>query len=498
MTMPSNEHVGRFLKHSSIYLVGNIVNRIGAFLLLPVYTNYLSVPEYGALELFYAVMTVISGVLSIGLAHATLRFYFEYKEISERNALVSTNMIASLVISFIGVAMVVPWAPALSGMIFDDATYTRGIYLILATIVFELSSQVSLAYLRAIERSMLFVGIALAKLVVQVGLNIYLLVVEQAGVNGVLFGNLITVIAGWAVLTAFTIRHCGLKFDREKAVPVLRYSYPFLLSTLVGIVSANADRFIIGSILSLQALGLYALAMKFSQLLRELIGEPFNRAYGAFRFSIMDDPDAGAIQAQVVRYLLVISVTAALGLSYFTHDLLQLISAPEYWPAAQIMPVLLLASVIRIAVYPMQTGILYHKQPRQIFYINIAVAIVSVVGNFVLIRFAGLWGACAAFLATGLVEMVLTNHIAQRYLRVTYEYRQWSILAAITLGFFLLGIAATAATPILGLIIKACLLIAFVAAVLASPVFVKSEIMALKSMRQRQQPGLPADQGSST
>ena len=33
--------MGRLLKHSSIYMVGGMLNRIGVFLLLPVYTSYL-------------------------------------------------------------------------------------------------------------------------------------------------------------------------------------------------------------------------------------------------------------------------------------------------------------------------------------------------------------------------------------------------------------------------------------------------------------------------
>lgn len=91
--------IKRFFKHSSIYAIGNIINRIGAFVLLPVYTNYLTVTEYGIIEIFYVISSVISGFLAIGLAHATLRFYYEYEQQDDRNAVVSTNLIGSLVIS---------------------------------------------------------------------------------------------------------------------------------------------------------------------------------------------------------------------------------------------------------------------------------------------------------------------------------------------------------------------------------------------------------------
>ncbi len=76
----TQQDIGRFFRHSSVYAFGNVLNRLGAFVLLPVYTNYLTVSQYGAIELFYTIAAVVSSLLSIGIAHATLRFYFEYRD----------------------------------------------------------------------------------------------------------------------------------------------------------------------------------------------------------------------------------------------------------------------------------------------------------------------------------------------------------------------------------------------------------------------------------
>lgn len=478
--MTVNVHLARFFRHSAVYATGNIINRAGAFLLLPLYTNHLSVAEYGSLELLYVGMAIISGVLSVGLAHATLRFYFEFEEISDRNALISTNLIASFVISTIGILALAPWSGLLSEIAFGSDGYTVSIYLLLATIVLELSSQVSLAYLRAIERSGLFVSIAFVKLIVQVVANTYLVLVENAGVQGIVLGNLVTVFVGWLILTVFTIRHCGFKFHGAKAGPVLRYSYPFLLSTLVGLVSNNTDRMLITGVLGLQALGVYALAIKFSILIQELICEPFNRAYGSFRFSIMREPDAGKIQARIVRYFLVVEVTAGLAISYFVGDVLRLVSAAEYWPASNIVPILLLASVIGGLSYPMQTGILINKQPRKLFYNSVIVALVWVSANFALVPVIGLTGACVSLLLSAVLNVVLTNYVSQRYFTVRYEYRRWLALLLIALVYFCLGFAASHLSGLTSLVAKITLLLAFIATVMWSPVFDRYEVDVIK------------------
>jgi len=94
--------LARLFRASGIYAIGNTLNRLGGFLLLPLYTRHLSVSEYGTLEFIYAVSSIVGGILSVGIASATLRFYFDYEAEADRNAVISTNFWASLAISGVG------------------------------------------------------------------------------------------------------------------------------------------------------------------------------------------------------------------------------------------------------------------------------------------------------------------------------------------------------------------------------------------------------------
>ncbi len=62
----------RLFRHGGIYLVGNILNRVGAFLLLPLYTQHLPLAEYGVLEILYSTVAIISVLCAAGLSHTTL------------------------------------------------------------------------------------------------------------------------------------------------------------------------------------------------------------------------------------------------------------------------------------------------------------------------------------------------------------------------------------------------------------------------------------------
>jgi O-antigen/teichoic acid export membrane protein len=477
--------LGRFFKHSSIYAFGNVLNRIAALLLLPIYTNYLTVAEYGALELFYVIAAVVTGFLSVGIAHATLRFYFEYDAETDRNSVVTTNLTVSLLISLAGVLLIGQWHEGLAQYVFGGPEYSRGVLIILATLVLELSSQVSLAYLRAREYSMLFVGIMFFKLLLQLAANTWFVVFRDMGVEGVLMGNLLAVAFGWICLTIFVLSKCGYRFEWGKAVPVLKYSFPFLLSTITALISNYTDRFLINSLLSLQILGIYALALKFSELLESLIGEPFNRSYGAFRFSIMKEGNAAGIQARIVRYLLIGLAATGLGIVYFMKDLLTVMSDPSYWPAAAILPILMVASLLKVLNYTFQTGILYEKKTHHIFQIGLIAAITSVASNLLLIAWLGLVGACLAQVLTAGVVLVVTNRISQRYFRVSYDYRRLLVIAAVTVVFYLLSLPLVNQPVYVEFPAKAMLYVVFVLAMIFSSALHTDERTWLRSALKR-------------
>jgi O-antigen/teichoic acid export membrane protein len=467
--------MGRLMKHSSVYALGGMLNRIGVFLLLPVYTSFLTLAEYGTLELFYATASVAAGVLSAGLAHATLRFYFEYDSPDDRNAVVSTNLVLGTSLGIAGAIAIALYRVPLSELVFGSPAAATGLMIMATTMALEMSTQICLGFVRAREASSLFLGIVLARLVIQVGVNTYAVIGLGAGVTGVLAGNCIAVGVGWLIAAYYTVSRCGLRVDPGKAGPILRYSLPFVASTIVGIVAANIDRVFIRKLLSFEALGLFALALKFSMLPEQLVGEPFNRAYGSFRFSIMHQENAAPIQARVVRLLLAVALFVALGIQFFAVDALRWLSDVSFQGATVYLPPLLLAGVLRVVTYPLQTGILVQRKTNELFRINLAKSILYIGGSLVLIRTMGIAGVCLALTLTAAFTMVATDRAAQRHFPVRYEWDRIARIVLITAGAFFAGLPLVAMDSFGALVGKAAVLAAFSAALIGSAAFDDTE-----------------------
>ncbi len=81
--MSSNREI---VRHSAIYALGQFVARLSSFLLLPVYTSYLTPADYGVIAIVDLTMAVLGTIVGIGLVEAVSRFHFDGNDESARDA----------------------------------------------------------------------------------------------------------------------------------------------------------------------------------------------------------------------------------------------------------------------------------------------------------------------------------------------------------------------------------------------------------------------------
>ncbi|MBL8524499.1 MAG: polysaccharide biosynthesis protein [Betaproteobacteria bacterium] len=462
------EDLKRLFRHGGIYLIGNILNRVGAFLLLPLYTQYLALAEYGVLEILYTTVAVVSVLCAAGLSHTTLRFYFDYKDEKDRHAVVTTNLIVILALGISGAILIHLASGPLSELLFNTSAYRHALDICLAIMVLEMSTEIGFAYLRAREKSLLFVWLSFARLLLQLGLSIYLVAVQDMGIHGVLLANLASAALGWLAVIGYTLAHCGLTFRRNMVPAMLRYSLPMAAGGLLGAISTNVDRFMMKEMLSLEAVGLYALAMKFALLLTFLVSEPFFRAYGPFRFSILDKPNAGELQALAVRYLVAAASFVALGIALFMPEVLFLMAGAAYQSAYLYVPVLLMAVVVGAASYCFETGILVKKKTKYLLHISLATLAAKIALNLALIPTLQVHGAALAYLGASLFQAALVNHFSQRLFPVSYPYAAMMRVVLIAAAVYLASMWIDYRNWFISIPAKLALVAVFVALLLAA------------------------------
>ena len=117
--------VKTIIKHSSVYGIANLLQKGVGFLMIPVYTHYLSPSEYGILELMDLTITVITMLIGMGLGSAIIRFYSHYENAEDKNEVFTTSLIFTFVLCLIAVSCLECFTKYFAEIVLGDAKYYR-------------------------------------------------------------------------------------------------------------------------------------------------------------------------------------------------------------------------------------------------------------------------------------------------------------------------------------------------------------------------------------
>ncbi len=453
--------IGGFIKHSTIYAIGSILSKVGIFLMIPVYTRYLTPADYGTLELLYVTAAVLRMFLSMDIAHATLRFFFEYEDVLDRKRVISTALISSGLLGLACVGVFFQFTESLSLFFFNTEAYSDLFRLVSIMFLLELSMEISTAYIRAAEQSLFYISVSLGQLLIRIGLNSYALSVLNYGMRGILIGDLIATFLAWIALTGMTLKFAGFNFHLPKLKELLLYSYPLALGSIGGLVINNADRYFLKTFSTLETVGLYALAYRMGAALQALYTEPFMKSYGPFRFSIMKQENAGKIYSRMLTYFLCGFLFLGLGMVVLGKEIIQLMTAPSFWKAASVLPWVVLASSGAGCYYVLQIGIYLQKQTKAVPFILLATALVNLVANGILVPSLGIYGAGIASVVTNITLCLLGYFISQKFYPIQYEFRRILKLFVLTCAMYGTSLFITPPTLIMAVVLKTIFVLLF-------------------------------------
>src|SRR5881296_2104722 len=98
-----------FGKSASLYAIGNICARATAFLLMPLYTQFLSPTEYGFLATLLTAVQVMQMVMDLGAGKGIVRFASEHRIGQLVGSCLVITLANSIVVGSLSLITLVPW-----------------------------------------------------------------------------------------------------------------------------------------------------------------------------------------------------------------------------------------------------------------------------------------------------------------------------------------------------------------------------------------------------
>jgi O-antigen/teichoic acid export membrane protein len=415
-------------RHSMIYGLGMIIGRAVSFIMLPIYTRYLTPADYGVMALVEMTLDFITILAGARLVVGFFHFYHGAKSEQQRNEASSTSflLIAGLY-ALVGVTIMAAAEP-LSRLIFQSDAHTLVIRLGAANVACQSLLIVPLSLARVEDRSVMYVMVNLAKLFVALALNVAFVIVLGLGVKGAFMASLTANALVGGALAVWLLRRTGWSFSPVMTRKILRFGIPLVATQIATFVVTFGDRYFLQAVADETAVGLYNMAYTFGFLLVMVGFAPMDQTWGPKRFEVARRPNAGPILARGFVLLNVLLLTVATGIGLLVHDVIRIMAAPAFHAASAVIPVLLVAYVLECWASVQDIGILIKERTEYITLANMLSAVAALVGYTILIPLYLTWGAAVATVLAVAVRCFLTYRYSQMLFPVAYHWRPVVVL----------------------------------------------------------------------
>jgi O-antigen/teichoic acid export membrane protein len=421
----------RLSRHSIVYGLSAVASQLVAFFLIPLYTRYLTPSDYGSLEIFQTTLSILSIVFVMGLTASLFMSYFTSDDDERRRTVVGTVFIFLTATSLLFLLILMVFAGSVSTLFFGSVQYTLHFRVIFLTSFFDVGVVVALSVLRAREQSKRYVVFVLTRFLTAAGLTILFVVGLRRGVLGILEAGLIAALLVYFVALRDIVRNSRPRLSVAQLKAMLSFGLPLVPAGLAAWIMTMADRYFLKFLSTPTELGLYSLGYKFGMVVQGLIVAPFSLAWEPFLWSIAKEKNAKETYSAVLTYFTLVAVAVALVLSVLSRQVLEIMAAPAFYGAYQVIPLIAVSYVLYGGYLILAIGITLEKKTKYLAAIVGVGAIVNMGLNYLLIPRYGMMGAAVATLVAYFLLPIGSYLVSRRYYSVKYE---WGRVARIFLA----------------------------------------------------------------
>ena len=418
-------------KNSLIYLSTTILEKAVGFIMLPIYASQLGSSGYGILGMIEVTTAVLNILSKYGIAGAMNRFYYARDAQDKRNQVITTTVFIMLGLTTVTCTPAMVFSDAIGRLAFG--TEDNGMFILLGVLAFMIDTNgfVGAQYLIIRQKALSVSLLSLLRMCIALSLNIYLIVVLEMGVLGVLYSHLITAIIFFIIFEGYVFITAGFHFNQQDAKELLSFFIPLIPGFAASFVRNNTDRIIIRAYLGLSQIGVYAMVMKFAMLIGLLAYTPFMKTWIPKRQEICEYPDGPQTISKVFTLHTTVMFFIGIMLTVQIPLLIKILTPPEFWISPLVAFFAVFSRIMFNLTYHLNFGLIYGKKTGKISTVLIVISILSVPAYIALIKPFGLLGIFMAAFCLYTLQAYLVHRIGKRYYAVKYEFRKLLTMFAV-------------------------------------------------------------------
>ncbi|HMJ70574.1 MAG TPA: oligosaccharide flippase family protein [Cyclobacteriaceae bacterium] len=424
-----------------IYGLGNIIPRSLNFLLFPIHTGFRFDPEeFGVFTYLMSLVAFMNILYSFGMETTFFRFAAKPGADPKRVFNVGLTVVIIVGVIFSGTIILFanPIAHALSVGDHPDFIVWLAVIMFVDNI-----SALPFSRLRLENKPVRFAIYRISNVIVVVLLNLYFLFVIYDPAIGIGYIFLAMLIANLLYLVFFfkTFIQWRPQFDREISSSMLSYSYPIVLTGLLGTTNEFFSRISLEKWLpdgfypgksSAFAVGVFGASYRFAVLM-QLAVSAYRMAAEPFFFNNATDKESPKLFARVNHYFVIVCCFMLLGIS-INMDVLKYMMASSYWEGIVVVVPLLLGYLFFGIYYNMTVW--YKLTDKTIYgtYITVGGAVLTIALNYLFIPMFGYLGSAWVTTAVYFSMTVMCYLLGQKFYPIPYTILKDSLYIVCTIA----------------------------------------------------------------
>lgn len=414
-------------QNTAIFGISQFTSKIMVFLLLPLYTSYMTTEDYGSADLVVSTVSLLLPIFTVQISSAIMRFVIENKNQRKRYF---ANSFKIIVIGFLFLLLCLPIFIKFN--LFGNHLYLFYFLYITNAVYTHLSY-----YARALEKIKLVGIVGVINTIIVVAGNIVMLMWFRQGVFGYLISYIVGYFVGIVIFGVAMRKHIVFKTSKEDkpaTKAMIKYSIPLVPNSVSWWGVSSANKYIINGFLNQSVLGLYSVALKIPTIINTIQ----NIFAEALVLSVLKEYDSKekdqtyfSLLYKIYNFCITLFTS---GIILGTKILAHILFANEFYEAWIYVPFLCIPSVWGALSGYLGTFYSASKKNNGMFLSTVLGGVVTVAFSFVTIRTFGImgiiWGNVLSYFAIWLYRWIDVKKFVKIDINLVKDVIGWGILFA--------------------------------------------------------------------
>lgn len=404
-------------KNVLLFSLSGFVPKILSFILIPIYTGYLTTAEYGISDLITTTAMLLIPIFTLDIQDAVMRFALD-KNYRNRDVFSAGSKIILRGSLLVAAGCAVTACLHLPGV--------KNIYLLFVAIMFftmSCNNMFSL-FCRGIDRVRVIVVSSIINSVITLSTNILFLVVFHWGLLGYLTANTVGAVVSltYIFFRAQMYRYFHFHVPGMVQKNMVAFSFPLIFSVVAWWVNNASDRYILTWMSGIAVSGVYAVAYKIPNVLTAF-QDVFAQAWSISAVKEFDRNDSDGFVGHTYQLMNFAMVLLCSGIMLINMPIARLLYSRGFFEAWRFVPPLLLSVLFNAMSLFMGSIFTAVKDTKTLAVSTIIGAVLNTVFNFVLIYYWQAYGAALATMIGYFTVFAMRHVILRKHIRMKINYR---------------------------------------------------------------------------